>query len=219
VEISDTSRALDRDVAGCAAAHQAMLADVDDLTDDVARRPSLLPGWSVGHVLTHLARNADSLAGMFEGAERREVTPQYPSADARNADIEAGAGRSAAALVGDLRSSIWRLEGTWASASATAWSGHGLNMSGRVAITELPFRRWGETVIHHADLGLEYTPAHWPAEFVRLEARRLTMLWASRRPMGMTELPDPALQLDERTRLLWLLGRTDVPALPAAGIY
>ena len=45
------------------------------------------------------------------------------------------------------------------------------------------------------------------------------MLWASRRPMGMTELPDQALQLDERTRLLWLLGRTDVPALPAAGIY
>lgn len=219
MEISDTSRALDRDVAGCAAAHQALLADLDGLTDDVARRPSLLPEWSVGHVLTHLARNADSLASMFEGAQRGEVPSQYPSADARNADIQAGAGRSAAQLVADVRRSIWHLEGIWASATATAWSGHGLTMTGRVAISDLPFRRWGETAIHHADLGLGYTPAQWPAEFVRLEVRRLSMLWASRRPMGMTELPDQALQLDERTRLLWLLGRTDVPALPAAGIY
>lgn len=218
MENSDTSRALDRDVAGCAAAHQSLLADLDELSDDVARRPSLLPGWSIGHVVTHLARNADSLTGMFEGAERGEVTPQYPSAAARNADIEAGAHRPADELVDDLRRSIWRLEATWASASPTAWSGHGLNMSGRVSITDLPFRRWGETVVHHSDLGLDYTPAQWPAEFVRLEVRRLSMLWASRRPMGMTELPDLALALDERSRLLWLLGRTDVPGLPAAGV-
>ena len=44
------------------------------------------------------------------------------------------------------------------------------------------------------------------------------MLWNSRRPMGMAELPAAALQLDDRTRLLWLLGRTEVPGLPAAGI-
>jgi maleylpyruvate isomerase len=29
------------------------------LTDGQAREASLLPGWSRGHVLTHLARNAD----------------------------------------------------------------------------------------------------------------------------------------------------------------
>jgi maleylpyruvate isomerase len=218
VEKSDTGRELDRDVAGCAAAHQTLLAAVDELSDAQARLPSLLPGWTVGHVLTHLARNADSLVRMIEGAELGKVVPQYPSVEARNSDIEAGSGRSAHALVSDLRRSIWKLEATWASTSVAAWSGHGANSSGRMAITDLPFRRWGETVVHHSDLGLGYLPAEWPAEFVRLELRRLTMLWNSRRPMGMAELPAAALQLDERTRLLWLLGRVAVPDLPVAGI-
>lgn len=219
MENSETGRELDRDVEGCAAAHQALLADLDTLNDEQARQPSLLPGWSVGHVVTHLARNADSLTGMVEAAGRGEVVPQYANATVRNVDIQAGADRSADELVGDLRRSIWRLEGAWATASAEAWSGHGVNMDGRIAIVDLPFRRWGETVIHHADLGLGYQPADWPAEFVRLELRRLMMRWASRRPMGMTELPAAALALDDRTRLLWLLGRIDIAELPAAGIY
>ena len=219
MENSETGRELDRDVAGSAAAHQALLADLDQMTDAQARQPSLLPGWSVGHVVTHLARNADSLTGMVEGAERGEVVPQYATAEMRTNDIEAGAGRPANELVSDLRRSIWRLEGTWASASATAWAGEGLNMQGRLPIVDLPFRRWGETVIHHSDLGLGYTPSDWPVEFVRLELRRLSMRWASRRPMGLTELPAAALALDDRTRLLWLVGRVEVPHLEPAGIY
>lgn len=212
-------RELDRDVAGCAAAHQGLLASLDELTDEQARQPSLLPDWTVGHVLTHLARNADSHVRMFEAADRGEVALQYATAQARNDDIEAGADRPADELVGDLRRSIWRLEGTWASTSAVGWAGQGLNAQGRQMISDLPFRRWGETVIHRSDLGLGYAPADWPADFVRLELRRLTMLWASRRPMGMTELPTAALELDDRARLTWLLGRADVPGLPAAGIY
>ena len=170
-------------------------------------------------MLTHLARNADSLVGMIQAAEQGTVRAQYPSAQARNDDIQAGAGRSADELVTDLRTSIWRLESTWASTSVTGWSGHGLNLSGRISITDLPSRRWGETEIHHSDLGLGYLPAEWPAEFVRLELRRLTMLWSSRRPMGLSDLPPAALELDERTRLLWLLGRAEVSGLPAAGIF
>jgi maleylpyruvate isomerase len=219
VEKSETGRELDRDVAGCAAAHQLLLADVDQLSDAQARQPSLLPHWTVGHVITHLARNADSLVRMIEGAEQGKIVPQYPSVESRNADIESGSGRSARQLIDDLRTAIWRLEGTWASTSADAWAGHGANSSGRLPIAELPFRRWGETVVHHSDLGLGYLPDHWPIEFVRLELRRLTMLFSSRRPMGMAQPPPAAQQLDERTRLLWLLGRTDVPGLPVAGIF
>ncbi|MBI5088685.1 MAG: maleylpyruvate isomerase family mycothiol-dependent enzyme [Actinobacteria bacterium] len=214
----DPGRELDRDVAGCAAAHQVLLAALDGLSDDDARRPSLLPGWSVGHVLTHLARNADGLAGIFEGAERGEEVPQYPSLEARNHDIEAGSSRPARDLVGDVRRTIWRLESTWASTTAVGWEGFGLTVSGRIATRELPRRRWTETVVHHADLGLGYQPSDWPDEWVRLELRRLTMLWTSRRPMGMTELPPEARALDDRTRLRWLLGRAEVPGLPAAGI-
>ncbi|MCU1359884.1 MAG: hypothetical protein JWN99_1173, partial [Ilumatobacteraceae bacterium] len=143
----------------------------------------------------------------------------YPSAQARADDIEAGAARPAEQLVGDLRKSIWRLEGSWASLSTVGWSGYGLNADGRVPITALPRRRWAETVIHHSDLGLGYQPADWPKEFVRLKLRSMTMRWSSRRPMGLTDLPAAALALDDVHRLLWLLGRLDVQGLPAAGIY
>ncbi len=42
------------------------------------RGPSLLPEWSDGHVLTHLARNADSVVRRMEGAARGELVDQYP---------------------------------------------------------------------------------------------------------------------------------------------
>src|SRR6266568_3680678 len=63
-----------------------------------AREPSLLPGWSRGHVLVHLARNADGLRNLLIWARTGVVTPQYPSQQARDDAIEAGAGRPA----GDL---------------------------------------------------------------------------------------------------------------------
>jgi len=50
------------EIEGCKLAHQrlrSVLADVDDT--DIGQ-PSNLPGWSVGHVLTHLARNAEAVS-------------------------------------------------------------------------------------------------------------------------------------------------------------
>src|ERR671930_1390843 len=68
------------------------------LTDAQARAPSGLPGWSRGHVLTHLARNADALVNLLTWARTGVETPMYASGEQRNADIEAGAGRSAEEL-------------------------------------------------------------------------------------------------------------------------
>ena len=59
--------------------------------------PSLLPDWSVGHVLSHIARNADSMLRMLAGL------PQYwKGGESREADIELGAGRSWVELVADV---------------------------------------------------------------------------------------------------------------------
>jgi hypothetical protein len=49
------------------------------MTDDQARERSLLPGWSRGHVLTHLARNADGLRNLLIWARTGVETPQCPS--------------------------------------------------------------------------------------------------------------------------------------------
>ena len=41
------------------AATDSLVDGIGRLTDADTRGPSLLPGWTRGHVLTHLARNAD----------------------------------------------------------------------------------------------------------------------------------------------------------------
>ncbi|MSW20314.1 MAG: hypothetical protein F2873_05400, partial [Actinobacteria bacterium] len=103
-------RDLDHHVNGCGAAHRRLvghleaLVDSGILNDAVAQQPCRLPGWSVGHLLTHLARNADSHTRVIDGALRGEVTDQYEGGAAgRSAEIDAGAARGAQVLVDDVR--------------------------------------------------------------------------------------------------------------------
>src|SRR6266567_8535421 len=70
--------------ARLAGATDRLLATAAGLTDRQAREPSLLPGWSRGHVLVHLARNADGLRNLLIWARTGVVTPQYPSQQARD---------------------------------------------------------------------------------------------------------------------------------------
>ena len=216
---------IERDIAGATQAHRRLLDTIDGLTDHQARAASSLAGWTVGHVLTHLARNADSHVRLIDGAARGEVWDQYVGGiEGRAAEIEAGAARPAAELVDDVRTSGAALEARWARVwtepTPVAWSGHGLGaIAGPIPIDDLPFRRWREVEVHHADLGLGFGPSDWSAEYVRLELNRQTMTWSSRRPMGLTELPPLALALPPHHRLAWLLGRLDAAGLPAAGVF
>src|SRR5690348_2306242 len=108
---------------GCIAAHRRLEAVVAPLNDELARRPSLLAGWTVGHLLTHLARNADSHTGMVVAAQRGEVGPQYPGGPSqRAADIAAGQGRSAAELASDVGAANERLEQAWAASGEEVWT-------------------------------------------------------------------------------------------------
>lgn len=173
----------------------------------------------MGHVLTHLARNAESHVRMLGGADRGEVLTQYADGVAgRNADIEQGAGRTAAALVGDVRATIYQLESAWVHTTAQGWQGRGLSLMGETPMSDLVFRRWRETEIHHADLGLGYSFADWPADYVRIDLGRMTAQWASRKPMGLTDLPSAALAVGPNQRLAWLWGRVDIAGLAPAGM-
>jgi maleylpyruvate isomerase len=210
----------ERDVMGAVAAHAQLASELSTLTDEQAAQPSLLPGWSVGHVLTHIARNADGFTLMVAAANRGEVGTQYPGGTAqRNADIEAGAGRGAAALVADVVAASARLEAAWAATTDASRQAEGLTAAGPVSISGLPFRRRRETLVHHADLGLAYSWRDWPDDYVRLELAQLTMLWASRKPMGLTTLPAAAMALSDHERAAWLLGRATFEGLEPAGIY
>src|SRR5258708_13796348 len=98
--MNEASHSLDR----LAAATDRLLATATALSDAQAREPSLLPGWSRGHVLTHIARNADGMVNLLHWARTGTQTPMYTSAQSRAADIEAGPprppARPAAALPG-----------------------------------------------------------------------------------------------------------------------
>lgn len=209
------TKALNEHVVGCAAAHQLLLAALDSLTDEQCRQDSLLPKWSRGHVLAHLARNADSHVRLLVAAGRGEIAEQYVGGyKGRVAAIEDSSGRSAIELVADVRRSIYALEAAWADASPTTWAGEGLNGIGAtIQMSEIVFLRWREVEVHHADLALEFTWRNWSDTYVRLELDRQLMLWRSRKPMGMTVMPDAALALPPRHRLAWLIGRVRVDGL------
>src|SRR5580700_8568204 len=80
-----------------------LLASAGALTGDGVRGPSLLPGWTRGHVLSHLARNAEGGTRLLGWARTGVPSFEYRSVAARAAAIEAGAGRPAAVLTGDVR--------------------------------------------------------------------------------------------------------------------
>jgi maleylpyruvate isomerase len=186
-------------IDGCVAAHAALGTSLYDVSDDVVRGPSRLPGWSVGHVLTHIARNADSVVWRLEGAARGEQRDQYPGGvEQRRDDIEAGAGRSASALVVDVRRTSAAVERAIADLPAAAWDAPSRTSRGVVESSrDAVLSRWREVVVHHGDLGL--APVPLPAALVEV--------WLPR------ELPRLAERSDPAELLSWIIGRGDPPEL------
>ncbi|MCU1500774.1 MAG: hypothetical protein JWM12_128 [Ilumatobacteraceae bacterium] len=211
---------LQRDLDGARAAHALLDERLAGLTDAQVGAPSLLPTWTVGHVLTHIARNAEGMQRMVDAAAFGEVGAMYPGGlEQRTADIAAGAARPAAELVADVRATNAALEIAWDALDASGWElGVGETVFGPIPISDVPWRRWREATIHHADLGLGYTWAEWPEDFVRLELARMTVQWASRTSTGRDTLPPEAQAVPDVQRLAWLFGRADIATLPPANV-
>src|SRR5215472_2829841 len=102
VSQSPGPHSVDLTIARISEADARLLASASKLTDEQMREPSLLPGWSRGHVLTHIARNADGLSNLLTWAKTGTETPQYESWEARNAQIDDGANRPADDIIADL---------------------------------------------------------------------------------------------------------------------
>src|SRR5687768_6251696 len=68
------------DIEGCRVAHDLLRSVVADLGDAEVRHASKLPGWSVGRVLTHLARNAESMCPRIDAALRQARRPTHNGA-------------------------------------------------------------------------------------------------------------------------------------------
>ena len=151
------------------------LGALSDLTDDDMRAPSLLPGWTRGHVVTHLARNADAFCNLLHWAESGREHYMYESAERRDADIEAGAGRSAH----DLRVDASASAGRFLQAINELDVRHEDAMVSREPLgptfpaRDIANRRLIEVQVHHADLGVGYSAADWSPEFCDLLLSRV----------------------------------------------
>lgn len=195
-----------------------------EFTEVQARGASLLPGWSRGHVLTHIARNADALLNLVSWARTGVETPMYPSREARDSTIEAQSGRPVAALVDDVKDSQVRLmtaieamtESELTTVVRWGMAGHEAPASD---ITK--FRRM-EVEVHHVDLDLDYTLAHWPEDLVESLLTEVAAEFAERSgtlPFVLVGNDDegrwsvgtggPEINGPPPALLGWLIGRTD----------
>ncbi|MFJ8654751.1 maleylpyruvate isomerase family mycothiol-dependent enzyme [Streptomyces rochei] len=171
------------DLASVRDATERLLTAVGKLDNASVTESSRLPGWSRGHVLAHLARNADALVNVLEGR------PMYASAEARDADIERDAPRSLDVQLADVRESAARFQD--ASAAPADWS---RTVELRNGVTDtafrVPFRRWIEVELHHVDLGIGYELEDLPAEFTRRETDFLAARFAGHPDVAPTRLTD-----------------------------
>ncbi|MEW1685511.1 maleylpyruvate isomerase family mycothiol-dependent enzyme [Streptomyces sp. NPDC093594] len=214
------------DLASVHAATERLLRAVTALDNAAVTQSSRLPGWTRGHVLTHLSRNADALVNVFEGR------PMYVSAEARDADIEAGAPRPLDVQLADLRESAERLRG--AAADVTDWSRVVELRNGVTDRAErVPFRRWIEVELHHVDLGIGYELEDLPTDFTEREIDFLAARFSGHPDVPATTLAaadgrtwttgggadgDPiAVEGTAADLLGWLAGRRDGASLAVKG--
>jgi maleylpyruvate isomerase len=214
-----------RDLASVQDATERLLTAAAELDNAAVAGQSRLPGWTRGHVLAHLARNADALVNVLQGR------PMYASAEARDADIERDAPRPLDVQLADLRESAARLQ--QAGAAPADWS---RTVELRNGVTDMaarvPFRRWIEVELHHVDLGIGYELEDLPAEFVEREIDFLAERFRGRSDVPSTRVTDgtrawstgrEAAEAEVTVRgaapglLGWLSGRRDGSSLTVEG--
>ncbi|MFK4067803.1 maleylpyruvate isomerase family mycothiol-dependent enzyme [Streptomyces sp. NPDC029674] len=213
-----------RDLASVRDATERLLSAAAKLNDDSTAEPSRLPDWTRGHVLAHLARNADALVNVLAGR------PMYVSAEARDADIARDAPRPLSTQLDDVRESAGRFE---AQAAVPADWSRTITMRNGVtdSASRVPFRRWVEVELHHVDLGIGYELEDLPEEFVQREITFLTARFSGNPDVPPTWITngthtwstgrrgDPEVTVSGSAPDLvgWLAGRRDGSALTAEG--
>lgn len=193
---------------------------IDTLDEDAITVPSRLPGWARAHVVTHLARAADSRSRLLMAAQRGEIGQQYPSEESRAQEIDEGATRTASTIHQDLVTSFSRLLTLMDGHPADCWDAPGEWLGGarRPVRRAVPSMR-REVEYHHVDLDAGYAPEQWPADFVRAQLDEVTSVMTRRSaaPAVTIALPGRTLSIHDGDLvtvtgepahvLAWLTGR------------
>lgn len=186
-----------------AQAQRRLEQSIADLDDEAMRVASHCDGWTRGHVLSHVARNADGMVNLVDWGLSGEVTPMYDPPEARDGDIIAGSSRPADEIRDDITASnervlaaFWRLEAAVAIddrvAQRTVRLGGDPVDGQEVLVGELPFLRVQEVVLHHHDLLVDLAVDDWPADWVAMALPRAVEHMAAR-----TDLPTLVVDGDD----------------------
>lgn len=207
---------------------QALLERTVLALDELAG-PSRLPGWSRGHVVTHVARNAEGLGRLLSWARTGIETPMYPSIQARDADIEAGAGRSQAEQLDDLHRTAAAFADAAQRLSLDHWQATVRTRHGPMPARAVPWARARELWLHVVDLDagveIDVMPAdvatmlvHDVAEWMHAHAPvRIALQVPSQEPIIFGPVPSIPLPVSGPVQQLagWLTGRCSGDRLTA----
>jgi maleylpyruvate isomerase len=184
-------------IAVCCTSHGRLLEGLAPLSDADFREAGLLPYFTRGHVVTHLANKVRAHARLFGGPAAGEVRRLHPAGYDGKAAADLGAGRSATELRADLESSLEILEAAWHALDDVMWNELGEMTAGPRTMSEIIGHHLRNVEVHHVDLDIGYGVNDWPPLFVEGElAKRLQAL------------PGRA---DHAELLAWLLDRAQAP--------
>jgi len=148
--VAVTSTEIAHALADADAALADLIAVVRTLPPDAGADASPLEGWTRGHVLSHVANVGAALARQAEFAARGEKVAPYDGGRAgRDADIEAGAGRTVAEHVAALEAARARLAAAWPEPGSALWTAPVAYRDGVLADALLAW--WREARIHALD--------------------------------------------------------------------
>ncbi|MER7727219.1 maleylpyruvate isomerase family mycothiol-dependent enzyme [Streptomyces sp. NPDC096323] len=210
------------DLAALREATDRLLSATEKLDDAALAEPSRLPGWSRGHVVAHLCRNADALVNVLQGR------PMYADSETRDREIERDAPRPQPEQLADLAASAGRFMD--AAAAPADWS---RTVALRNGVTDsasrIPFRRRIEVELHHVDLGIGYELEDLPDDFIACEIDFLAERFAGHPAVvaddtgrkwttgGGAEGGSVVVRGTAPELLGWLSGRRDGSALAVEG--
>jgi maleylpyruvate isomerase len=204
------------------------------LHDNGLLEPSRLAGWSRGHVLSHLARNADALTNLLNWARTGTESRMYATPDEREDGINAGAHREPSEQLADLTDAGSRFLAAAAAVPRDRRSFPVVSAQGRqISAAEVPWLRVREVWLHLVDLDAGYdidalpAPAAWTlAADVAAWMTPRTQVTAELRVdghgtirLGSGAAPGSVVSGSPQRIAGWLTGRTGPDGLTATGAF
>ncbi len=102
------------DLSDVVASTDKLIERVASFDDERKTQPSRLPNWSSGHVLAHIALNAEAFILVATSRRQGDLGVMYQhGGDGRNADIAELAAKPAATILSRLRASADAFEDAW----------------------------------------------------------------------------------------------------------